>query len=315
MSILDERLTRRLKTLNRWIPHPQPIIPPRRSLARRPRPRRPSTSSTAQSGPADGLPVMHLDQPSLSAALASLSDSELPPRAALLGLCQDGLPFVLDLADPSPGSILAAADPFSGKTSFLCSILSSAVRMSSSEQVAFHIIAAQPGDYSSLNPAPHFQSISPVEDPAVESLINELVTIVEARKRRGPADPAILLVIDDLASLLPLLDERAYNRLYWLIRHGPRYQVWTIASLPAPNGDQIDPRFLTAFRTKLFGYMQDERLACRLAADDSLSPRLLEQGQQFLIRYHGQWQRFWVCAPEQDLQSVEANLDEKGVEL
>jgi hypothetical protein len=112
--------------------------------------------------------------------------------------------------------------------------------------------------------------------------------------------------------LIPLLDQAAYNRFYWLIRHGPSYQVWTIASLPSGSVEQVSTRFLTAFRTRLFGFMRDERLARTLAGDDDLSPRLLEQGRQFLIRYTGKWLRFWICNPEDDVQPVKNSFDEKG---
>jgi FtsK/SpoIIIE family len=314
MSILDERLINRLKNLERWLPPHQPFPAPRRSLARRSRPRpQPANSPAAASAkPDDGLLITPLCQPSLAEALAGLSASDLPDHAALLGLCEDGLPFLLDLANPAPGAILIVADPHSGKTSLLRSILASAVRMSAPESVAFNIIAVQPDEYSSLKAAPHCQSVYPVEDPAVGDLIADLVTTIEARKRRGPADPALILVIDDLAALPPFLDEQAYNRLYWLIRHGPRYQVWTIASLPSPQIEQVDPRFLTAFRTRLFGYMSNERLAHHLASDAALTPRILEQGRQFLIPYTGEWMRFWICEPGQDGLSAEIDLDKEG---
>ncbi len=137
--------------------------------------------------------------------------------------------------------------------------------------------------------------VLPVEEPAVADLIAGLVETVEARKRNGPQDPAMILAIDDLAGLLPFLDEQTYDRLYWLIRHGPRYQVWTLATLSAGQVDQLDPRFLSAFRTRLFGYMRDERLAQRLAGDDRIATRDIEQGRQFYVPYGGEWLRFWIC--------------------
>ncbi len=141
----------------------------------------------------------------------------------------------------------------------------------------------------------HCQAILPVEEQAVSDLIAELVETIETRKRNHPQDPAMILVIDDLAALLTFLDEQAYAHLYWLIRHGPRYQVWTLATLPAGQAEQLDPRFLSAFRTRLFGYMHDERLAQRLAGDDSLATRDIERGRQFYVPYGGEWLRFWIC--------------------
>jgi hypothetical protein len=231
--------------------------------------------------------------PSLVELLDSLT--EPPPYAALLGACEDGLPFLFDLTNPAPGAILVTGDADGGKTRLLHSILHSACRMNSPEQLTFNVIARQPDEYQDLDEMEHCAAILPVEEPAVADLIAELVETVETRKRNHPQDPAMLLVIDDLAALQSFLDEQTYARLYWLIRHGPRYQVWTLASLPAEQAGQLDARFLSAFRTRLFGYMHNERLAQRLAGDDGIATRDIEKGRQFYVPYGGEWLRFWIC--------------------
>jgi len=237
--------------------------------------------------------------PRLTELLDSLS--EPPPYAALLGVCEDGLPFLLDLTNPAPGSILSIGDRAAGKTALICSLLHSVCRLNSPDQISFHVVARQPAEYLALEQMEHCQATLSVGEPAVADLIAELVATAETRKRSHPQEPILILAIDDLAALLPSLDEQTYARLYWLIRHGPRYQVWTLATLPAESftaTEQLDPRFLSAFRTRLFGYMRDERLAQRLAGDDSLDPRCLSKGDQFLVPYGGEWLRFWICKLE-----------------
>jgi hypothetical protein len=86
--------------------------------------------------------------------------------------------------------------------------------------------------------------------------------------------------------------------------------IWTIAALPSALAQQVEPRYLTAFRTRLFGYMRDERLACRLANDDSIAARDLEKGRQFYVPYGGDWLRFWICEEIGiDTQNYPADLD------
>ena len=160
------------------------------------------------------------------------------------------------------------------------------------------MVSAQPEEYSDLGSLDHCQELFPVEEPGVEELIADLVEITESRKLSGPQDPVYLLVIDDLTALLPFLDERSFSRLYWLIRHGPRYRVWTLAGLAAEQANQLDGRFLSAFRTRLFGFMHNERQACLLAGDESLATSDLEKGLQFLVPYGGDWLRFWLCEPD-----------------
>ena len=302
MATLDKYLTNSLKSLDHWLPRWQP--------QRRPRRERRARMTQAATALPKGLPESDfaLDPaseaedlmsesltwpPSLTELLESLS--EPPPYAALLGACEDGLPFLFDLSNPAPGAILVTGDAGGGKTRLLQSILHSACRMNPPEQLTFNVVARQPDEYLDLDEMEHCQAILPVEEQAVADLIVQLVETIETRKRNHPQDPAMILVIDDLAALLSFLDEQSFARLYWLIRHGPRYQVWTLASLPAEQADQLEPRFLSAFRTRLFGYMHNERLAQRLAGDDGIATRDIEKGRQFYVPYGGEWLRFWIC--------------------
>jgi len=302
MSTFDKYLISSLKSLDHWLPRLQPQVQSRRE-------RRARITHTATALP-KGLPESDFALDPASEAEDSMSESltwpptlagllegltEPSPYACLLGACEDGLPFLFDLTNPAPGALLVTGDAAGGKTRLLHSLLHSACRMNSPEQLNFNVVARQPDEYLDLNETEHCQSILPVEEPAVAHLIAELVDTVETRKRNHPQDPAMILVIDDLATLISFLDEQTYARLYGLIRHGPRYQVWTLAALPAEQAAQLDPRFLSAFRTRLFGYMHDERLAQRLAGDDNLATRDLEQGRQLYVPYGGEWLRFWIC--------------------
>jgi hypothetical protein len=143
----------------------------------------------------------------------------------------------------------------------------------------------------------HCQEIFSSDEEVTGELIGELADIAEERRRNRPEDPAILLVINDLAECLENLDQQAFDRLYWLIRHGPRYRVWTIASLPMEKARTVETRFLSAFRTRLFGKTIDRKLTAHLSEDESLQTGELESGQ-FFIPYGGEWLRLWACVTE-----------------
>jgi len=285
MSNLNEALARRLKPLDHFLPAARGY----QRLRRQPPP------SLTYEPEAAAIPPQ-TSQPELDQIINGLNLAEIPECCALIGACDDGLPFLLDFSNPAPGALLLTGDPGSGKTALLNSLLVSLVRLNSPEQIVVNLIAVQPEEYTSLENQPHCRHSFPVEHPGIRGLIEELVRAVEMRKRTGPQDPAFLLVIDDLAALLPFLDEPAFNNLYWLVRHGPRYKLWTLAALPAGQVSQVEPRYLSAFRTCLFGHMQDERLAKKLASSDALWTRRLHKGQQFLAPYGGAWLRFWLCA-------------------
>ena len=298
MSAVNEALARRLRQFDRFLPIARNSPPQRRQPL-------PSAAYRAETA----APASLAAQPDLDRELARLNRDEIPENTALLGICDDGLPFLLDLSNPAPGALLLTGDPGSGKTALLHALLASLVHLNTPRQAVFNLIAVQPDEYSNLESQPQCRRSHPVEHPEAPGLIEELKGIVEDRKRTGPQDPAILLVIDDLASLLSFLDEPAYNSLYWLIRHGPRYKVWTLAALSSTQVREVEPRFLTAFRTRLFGHVQDERLAQRLAGGDRLSTRRLQMGKQCLIPYGEGWLRFWIWSLDRPRPQAERDDD------
>jgi hypothetical protein len=223
----------------------------------------------------------------------------LPPQSVVLGVCDDGLPFLLDLTNPSPGALLICGDAAAGKSTLLQTILDSAAHLNSPTQLKLSVVAAEIGPFIHLAKTEQCQEIFTSQEEVVRDLIAEMADIAETRRRQSSQDPAILLVIDDLAECLDHLDQETFNRLYWLIRHGPRSRVWTIATLPMERAGEIEPRFLSAFRTRLFGKTADRRLVATLSGDDELQPRGLEKGQ-FYIPYGGEWLRLWACEPREE---------------
>lgn len=296
MSAVNNVLARRLRQLDHFIPPLRYSRPLRRQFP----------LSAAYSAQTDTpLPPTLTTQPDLDSELARLNRASIPKKCALLGICDDGLPFLLDFSNPAPGALLLISDPGSGKTALLRSLLTSLKDLNTPQQAVFDLIAVQPDEFTDLESQPYCRHACPVEHPEAPSLIHELRGIVEERKHTGPRNPSVLLAIDDLASLLSFLDEPTYSSLYWLIRHGPRYQVWTLATLSSRQVREVEARFLTAFRTRLFGHMQDERLAHHLSGGEKLSTRQLEKGKHCLIPYGDAWLRFWICSLDHPLPQAE----------
>jgi hypothetical protein len=243
------------------------------------------------------LPVAAYELPTLEALLEGAG--ELTPYSIVLGICEDGLPFLLDLTNPAPGALLLAADKLSGKTRLLKSILASATYLNSPDEAAFYLVAQFPEQYTDLEQTDHCQGLHAANDKtALGELIEELAQMVEERKHSGPYGPAIILAIDDLHTLLQNIDEQTFTRLYWLIRHGPRSRLWTFAAFSTERAEQIDERFLAAFRTRLIGKIDDRKLAAAVSGDARLNTRRLEKGFEFCVPYGDDWTHFWICEPE-----------------
>lgn len=233
--------------------------------------------------------------PTLQAMLEQAD--ELTPFSMILGVCDDCLPFVLDLKNPSPGAILVSGEHGSGKTRLLASMLHSAAYLSEPDQVKLYVASPAPGEFSTLAQIEHCQEVINTQGSAYESLILELADLAETRQRNTPQPPVILVAIDDLQSNLHALSEQAFARLCWLVRHGPRAWIWIIAATAPEHAKDIHPRLLAAFRTRLVGPLHDRSLTGLLSGDHGLDTRGLEHGYQFCVPYGEDWLPFWICDP------------------
>jgi hypothetical protein len=294
MSTFDDHLISGLKALERL----RPLLDVRRGQ------RAPPATVDSADETADveiGPSPVEIETLSLQALLESRGP--FPPYSAILGLGEDGLPFLLDLTNPAPGALAIAGDRGSGKTRLLRAILASAIAMNPSEQVAFSLIANDLDEYADISQAEHCLEILPVNESLgeeLEAMINELAGIVEERRRSTPGDPAILLAIDGLEACLESLSEQGFARLYYLIKHGPRSRVWTLAILSSDRARSVDPRVLAAFRTRLVGFIRNAERAEYLSGDSDLDTQDLESGAQFYLPYGEGWFRFWICKTDVD---------------
>lgn len=292
----------------------QPVV--RAVLSRRPRFQNAQFVSTAREGLRawknridEGIPGEDGGPASMAPAALTFTDwpprldevlalaGELPDYSIVLGACEDGLPVTLDLTNPAPGSLLICGGAGSGMTHLLQSILVSATRLNPAYRVAFNLLASQPGEYQGLGELDACQVLLPADGDASGEVILELTDIAEQRRREPLSGSILLLGIDDLVTCLQAIDENTFNHLYWLIRHGPRSRVWTIATLPAGQADLVDVRFLSAFRTRLVGHIEKHEYPALLPQALADQAAALENGWQFGVAKLDGWMSFWACEP------------------
>ena len=224
--------------------------------------------------------------------------NSFPSYSTIIGICDDGLPFLLDLTNPAPGAILITGDTGSGKTRLVKSILKSTLSLNPINKVEINLLSANTSAFAEILNDPHCKKFAHHSDQAMMDIIEELAEITDQRRRTKPQDPAIILVIDDLAALSDILEHHVFATLYWLIKHGPRSRVWPIVSIHTEESPNIDPRLLAAFRTRLIGHLQNRKLISSITDDRRLDAHKLEKGMQFLVPYGEEWIPFWICDPE-----------------
>jgi len=226
---------------------------------------------------------------------ASLQDlleriGPLPPCSALIGVCEDGLPFLLDLADPSPGSILAVADEHSGKTGLLRAILASASALNPPEEISFTALAPNPGEYDVLYGLEGNCYVLSTFDRAASELVVELAELAGQRingRNRGPIE---ILAIDDLAAFVQNNDYEVNCYLKWLIAHGPRGAVWPIAAIKTSQLWRIRDGIYEAFGTFFIGRTS----SYQLPSEANLPSARLDIPWVFSAQIGDEWMRFWV---------------------
>jgi len=235
--------------------------------------------------------------PTLQAVLQT--NSPWPQNSCLVGVCDDNLPFVLDLTNPTAGGVLIVGEPGSGKTRLLESLLNSTAALNGPGQVLLHIIAPDPQEYERIFQTENFQNIFTDDDPAAIQLLEKLALFVEQRQRGSHRGPTLIVAIDNLASFLQFLPEDAAKDLYTLITQGSSSRVWIVSGIPSTQVDKVDERWLPAFRTLIFGAISDRNLVLALAGDENAGIDTLVPGYQFSVPFGEEWLRFWVCESEE----------------
>jgi hypothetical protein len=225
-------------------------------------------------------------RPSLNEVLADYGP--MPLEALFLGVAFDGLPVLLNLHDPVPGPILITADPGSGKTTLLQTVGLAAGKMHQPDDVQFGVLTNHPDEWSGMENIPNNVGVFPLYDQSAEDFILSLASWAHGNKT---SQQSVLLLLDDLEAASNL-DFDARQNLRWLLLRGPARRVWPIITLNPNRMENIMP-WLDAFRTRVFGTMQDQKQIGQL---DAVSAELesLHSGSHFTLQEGDHWLRFWL---------------------
>lgn len=229
------------------------------------------------------------DLPTLKSVLADIAP--LPNEALYLGQADDGLPVLLNLYDPVPGPILISGDESSGKTSLLQTVASAADLLHPVSRVQYAIVTSKPDEWESFHDNQNNAGIYSTEDDNAGELLQSLVDW--AHKNKGE-ESAILLFVDRLEDIVKL-SEQAQQNLRWLLLRGTSRRVWCFVTLNAGNAKELMD-WLSFFRTRLFGYVEDQNNAHLLTGNRDHTLDHLVAGTQFALRENEKLLNFWLPA-------------------
>ena len=189
--------------------------------------------------------------PSLYSILDSNGSFSSP--SLVIGLCNDGLPFTLNLDNPKSGSILIVGDRRKDIAQLMKVIGHSVSLINHPKEVSYYVITDKTNDYVELFSYQHCQDILSTEDPSAGELVNKLASIAADRRTGGESGSRILLFIDDLSSFSNLLNDfGVYLNIKDLIQRGPNSGIWPIVSSSNQVVQHVKPHLARTFGTYIF---------------------------------------------------------------
>lgn len=235
-----------------------------------------------RSAHADPRPAL----PNLSEVLAEFSP--LADETLFLGVANDGLPVLLNLRDPLPGPILIAGDPGTGKTRLLQIIARGVDQIHRPQNIKYVVVTKQADEWNAIHRLENCVGILPASDAAAA---NYLSSLAEWAHNNKGENQIVLLMADDLEAVISSCE--AHQHLRWLLLRGPARRVWPIVTLSSAQARNLQT-WLDAFRTRLFGHIEDSREAQILTGRANCEFKDLIPGSQFAMREGSDWLPFWI---------------------
>ncbi len=234
-------------------------------------------------------PIPVSRRPNLSEVLAEFSP--LPRGTMLLGVANDGLPIYLNLSDPTPGPILIAGDPGSGRTRLLHSIARSVDRTNSKSVLEYFVFTEKRAEWS-REKFSNCECILSAEETDFSECLKSLVEWAHVNHKNNQT---ILLLIDNFEQLAALPDPD--QALRWLLFRGPARHVWPVVTASA-SFEFIQSPWLDSFKTRVFCHIEDQATARILTGRENNPCRELAAGSQYAMLEGSRWLPFWIPDPE-----------------
>lgn len=251
----------------------------------------------SEAAPAAGRPASR--SADLLGALDTLfqAQPELPAQAAVLGVCDDGFPVLLDLNDPNPGALVVIGDERQQQLDLLRSAVASIVKRNSARSVQILVVSCEPKVWqqwiSSNGFERYFIGVEGVEDlDALGEWIIRLGDWTEQRRLGERSGPPVMVVLDTL-SFMTRLEYNLRLNFEWMVKEGPAAAIWPLAAISTDLALSLNSRrLLRSFHTRVLGFSDDASFYQKMNGMSEQAAREFGEPGVFAVQLGEHWMRF-----------------------
>lgn len=224
---------------------------------------------------------------------------DLPSQAALLGVCEDNFPVLLNLNDPTPGALLIIGDERQEQLDLLRTLVSSVALRNTPRSLQLMIVSYDPQSWKDWIAEQGWEryclGIEGLENGEMpRDWILRLGDWTEERRMGQRSGPPILLIMDTL-SFMPRLVYDVRLNFEWLAKEGPAAQIWPVAAISTDLAQLLNGRhMLRAFHTHILGYAKDTAFYASLAGVSEKDISSFPGPGQFTVHVGDAWMRFQI---------------------
>lgn len=242
------------------------------------------------------LPPDRIIQPATPLTRLLTDNPGLPQQTAILGICDDQLPMLLDLNDPSPGSLLVAGDERQQQLDLLRTAISSVILRNTPRSVQFIIFSHLPGAWQDWVNGHHFErycmGIIGVDLPEASEWIQNLAEWTRQRQAGLRSGPPIIVLLDTL-NFIPKLNNHLRLRFEFLVKEGPQAKIWPIAAISTALASSLT-RQVDQFQTLIYGYSEDTSFYTRLSGISETEAKALREPGKFAVKLGTEEKHEWL---------------------
>ena len=239
----------------------------------------------------------------LTSLLAGLTN--LPPATAAIGLTDNQQPVLLRFGPEDVRHVLIAGDAGAGKTTLLRTIAVALALTSRQSDVQLLLINGGQEDeddpdqlelWRPLAYLPHLMTDLVADSDLSAEVLRFLVGEMTYRRKQRVRLPRIVVLIDNVVSLLESGRQLVVDDILRLLQHGNTAGIHLVVATSRPESAALDVLFMSNISARLIGRTSDPVRCRKLLGDVDVHAEYLQGAGEFVALADGRLSYFQAAA-------------------